>query len=254
MVRVQAGFFLSRFFLTALSAIALSTGAAAAAADRETLDASPTLFTVMAAMNAAGFPVDLDAPGNHPLRTQVLREVLSANPASLVPLRAFFEKHRKTKGAEELSQYVSFALSVHGPPDFRFGGRDVDTPPDAVALRELIPLLAKFYKEADIEGLWKRSQPSVDQYLQRYQAPVADTLLQVNAYLRQLPSGIKGRSFQVQVSLLGPPGQVQTRSYGDDYTIVATPSAQPRVFEIRHAYLHYLLDPLSTRERDILGR
>jgi len=33
-----------------------------------------------------------------------------------------------------------------------------------------------------------------------------------------------------------------------------TPSPEPRVFDIRHGYLHYLLDPMSTRYQEILGR
>jgi tetratricopeptide (TPR) repeat protein len=33
-----------------------------------------------------------------------------------------------------------------------------------------------------------------------------------------------------------------------------TPSPETRVFDIRHGYLHYLLDPLATRNREILDR
>jgi tetratricopeptide (TPR) repeat protein len=35
---------------------------------------------------------------------------------------------------------------------------------------------------------------------------------------------------------------------------VITPSPRPRVFEVRHAYLYYLLDPLATRNEEILLR
>ena len=50
------------------------------------------------------------------------------------------------------------------------------------------------------------------------------------------------------------PNQIQTRSYSDNYTIVVTPSPDVRTFDIRHAYLHYLLDPLATRNQEILDR
>ena len=50
------------------------------------------------------------------------------------------------------------------------------------------------------------------------------------------------------------PNQIQTRSYGNQYFVVITPSAEPRMFDVRHAYLHYLLDPLSTRYQEILNR
>jgi len=39
-------------------------------------------------------------------------------------------------------------------------------PPDVSALNGLSPLLAAFYKEADLEDLWKRSQRIIDQYNQ----------------------------------------------------------------------------------------
>jgi len=79
-------------------------------------------------------------------------------------------------------------------------------------------------------------------------------VLQVNAYLRQQTSGARGRSFQIYIELLAAPNQIQTRSYGYEYTIVITPSQELRTFDVRHAYLHYLLDPLSTRYQEILQR
>ena len=72
-------------------------------------------------------------------------------------------------------------------------------------------------------------------------------LLEANAYLRNPTSGYMGRRFFVLVEMLAPPNQVHTRSYKDDYFIVITPAAQPRVEQVRHAYLHYLLDPLTAK-------
>ncbi len=79
------------------------------------------------------------------------------------------------------------------------------------------------------------------------QEPVANAVLQANAYLRNATSGYLGRHFQIYVDLFGPPNQVQTRSYVDDYFVVVTPSAELPVEAIRHAYLHYLLDPLPLK-------
>jgi len=55
--------------------------------------------------------------------------------------------------------------------------RDVEIPPDAMTLRELSRLLAAFYKEANIEDLWKRSQPAIEQYIARYHEPVTNAVL-----------------------------------------------------------------------------
>jgi tetratricopeptide (TPR) repeat protein len=218
------------------------------------LDASPGLFTVMAAINAAGYSADLSSPNNHPLRDLVRAELAKRNIPSLPAIKAIFDQHRKLKDTDELSQYISFALTAGGPPDFAVKLRNVDMPPDAAPLLGLSPLLAAFYKEAHIEDLWKRAQPDIDRYIERYHGPVSDAVLQVNAYLRQQTSGARGRRFQIYIELLAAPNQIQTRSYGFEYTIVITPSPEPRTFDVRHAYLHYLLDPLSTRYQEILER
>ena len=218
------------------------------------LDASPGLFTVMAAINAVGYAADLSSPNNHPLRDAIRAELAKRNIPSLPAIKAFFDRHRKNNDTAELSQYISFALTAGGPPDFAIGLRDVEIPPDVTPLQGLSPLLAAFYKEAHIEDLWNRSQRVIDQYIERYHGPVSEAVLQVNAYLRQQTSGARGRRFQIYVELLAAPNQIQTRSYGFVYTIVITPSPELRTFDVRHAYLHYLLDPLSTKYQEILER
>jgi tetratricopeptide (TPR) repeat protein len=218
------------------------------------LDASPTLFTVMAAINAAGFDAGMDSPNNHPLRKAIREELAKREIPVLPALKEFFAKHRKRTDAAELGQYISFALCSSGPPSFKFKLREQDLPPDVTGMRDLPPLLASFYKQAQIENLWAHSQPAIDQYIELYHTPVSDAVLQVNVYLRQQTSGFSGRHFQIFLELLAPPNQVQTRSYSDEYTIVVTPSAELRTFDIRHGYLHYLLDPLALRYKDVLER
>jgi tetratricopeptide (TPR) repeat protein len=218
------------------------------------LDASPGLFTVMAAINAVGYSADLSSPTNDPLRDLVRAELAKRKIPSLPAIKAIFDQHRKLKDTDELSQYISLALTLGGPPDFAVQLRNVDMPPDAFPLLGLAPLLAAFYKEANIADLWKRAQPAIDRYIDRYHEPVIDAVLQVNAYLRQQTSGARGRRFQIYIELLAAPNQIQTRSYGFEYTIVITPSAELRTFDVRHAYLHYLLDPLSTKYQEILER
>jgi tetratricopeptide (TPR) repeat protein len=243
---------LLRHALTVLLLAALP--ALAAPAESGQLDASPSLFTVMAAINAAGYRAEWSSPNNHPIRMAVQAELAKRDIPSLGPLKEFFESHRKKNDALELSQYISFALSCNGPPAFEFITRDVEVPPDAMTLRDLSRLLAAFYKEGNIEDLWKRSQPAIEQYIARYHEPVTDAVLQVNGYMRQMTSGFKYRRFQIFIELQAAPNQIQTRSYSDNYTIVVTPSPDTRTFDIRHAYLHYLLDPLATRHQEILDR
>jgi tetratricopeptide (TPR) repeat protein len=244
---------LYRFALPAILAVALT--ARVAPAQTGQLDASPTLFTVMAAVNAAGFDADAASGNNAPIRQQLKDEILKRNPPSLAALKAFVAKHHLSNPGSEFGQYVSFALSVSGPPKFEFTTRDVmDVPPDAATLHDLSPLLAAFYKEADIDNLWKRSQKAIDSFVEHYHQPVSDAVLQVSLYLRQPTSGVRGRHFQIFLEPQGPPNQIQIRSYGNEYTIVVTPSPDLRIFDIRHGYLHYVLDPLAPRNAEVLER
>src|SRR5207247_6160654 len=125
---------------------------------------------------------------------------------------------------------------------------------DVSGMRKLSKMLAAFYKKTNIQDLWKRSQPAIDQYLERYHEPVTNAVLLVNSYMRQMTSGFKNRRYQIFVELQAAPNQIQTRSYAENYTVVVTPSAELRVFDIRHGYLHYLLDPLATYNQEILNR
>lgn len=243
---------MNRFVFPAILTVALV--ARAADAERGQLDVNPTLFTVMCAINAAGYSADLSSPHNHPLRDAIRAELAKRNIPSLPAIKEFFESHRRRSEALELGQYISYALIAGPPPTFAMNKRDIEIPPDAAGLMEFTPLLAAFYREANIEDLWARSQGAFNQYIARYHGPVANAVLQVNAYLRQQTSGFKGRRFQIYLDLLGAPNQVQTRSYGNDFYVIVTPAPEPRIFDIRHAYLVYLLDPLATHFQEILER
>jgi len=224
------------------------------------LDASPTLFTVMAALNAAGFDADLD--NSHPLRRAIREELAKRNIPSAQAIREFVVRHRLSGATADLSQYISFGVVAGPPPTFEIKVRQVEIPPDVEPLQEFSGLLAKFYKEADIADLWRRSQPAINQYIALYHSPVLNAVLEVNAYLRQQTNGLSNRHFQVFIDLLEPPNQVQTRSYGFEYTVIvgySTPPEpgrrpEPRTFDVRHAYLHYLLEPLATHYHEILER
>ncbi|MGH9591537.1 MAG: hypothetical protein ACRD5L_00490, partial [Bryobacteraceae bacterium] len=85
---------------------------------RGQLDASPTLFYVMAAVTAAGYDEEIDSPTNHPMRKIVRDYLVNQNPPSLTALRRFVRDHRPKNLDNEYGQYVSFALASKGAPDF----------------------------------------------------------------------------------------------------------------------------------------
>lgn len=218
------------------------------------LDGSEALFTVLAGIDAARYDPNLDYSAQSPLRNQVRDAIVKRQLPSLDALKKFMEEHRQEDPEADLNQYISFALTLEGPPDFQFWLQPQEIPPDVRKLDGLNELVARFYREADIHDLWERLQPDLNAAIEAYHTGVVQGVLQANAYLRNPTSGYRGRRFQVYLNLLGAPDQVQTRSYKDNYYVVVTPSPQPQIDEIRHAYLHYLLDPLSLRYFEQWGR
>jgi tetratricopeptide (TPR) repeat protein len=211
------------------------------------LDANEAVFTVLAAINAAGYDAEIDSFSNSPVRKAIRDHLAGQKLDSVFELKRFVRDHKQKDPAAELSQYISYALSIDGPP--LFAPRYVNNmmPPDAAQLEGLTPLLITFYREAHIEELWTRAQPAFDKVIEQYHAPVSRAVLLANSYARNPTSGFLGRRFQIYIDLLGAPNQVQTRSYVDDYFVVVTPSSELRTQDIRHSYLHYLIDPLGLK-------
>jgi tetratricopeptide (TPR) repeat protein len=218
---------------------------------RGQLDASPTLFYVMAAVNAAGFDTEGDSPTNHPMRKAVRDYLAKRNPPSLTALRRFVRDHRPKNGGSEYGQYVSFALASKGAPDFTPTYPNLPQPQDADGLYELPNLMATFYQEANLDALWQQVRPDLDRAIAQYSEPVTFAVQKANAYLRVIPGSANvGRHFQIYVDLLGPPNQVQRRSYVDDDFVVVTPAVELPIDDIRHAYLRFLIDPMGVKYAD----
>ena len=214
---------------------------------------SKSMFTVLAALNAAGFDADLASPSNHPLRQAIRDQIIPLKLPVVADLRDYFRQHRPDTPLEELRLYMSWSLLVGEPPEFEFKLKDHQLPPDVLALRDLGPLLARFYRDADIDDLWKRSQPAYEQFKTRYHEPATQAVTHTSAYLRSALGGtFGGRRFQVVVDLLGPPNQILFLPFFDEYNLVVTHSNEVHAGDVRQAYLHYLLDPMVTRHMDKL--
>jgi len=237
----------------------LAVRSLSAADNNNQLDANIQLYTVLAAINAAGFDGSIDSalyqaelkpdsPNVARLRLEV-RKALEAKKLPVISeLKKIYEQHKpRHSDAEDFSQYVSLALSITGPPDFAWKGRQVDIPPDAVALEEFRSMLPDFYVQAGIDVLWQRSQPALEHMIQAYHSPVAKMVFEISSYLRMPLSGNMGRSFQIFVDALGPPNFVQGRAYGDAYYVIVTPSVETRMQDLRHAFLRFTIDPIGTK-------
>lgn len=216
-------------------------------AQQAQLDANQTLFNVMAAINVAGYDAEIESPNNHPLRKQIRDEIAARNLNTVGELKRFFAAHRKRDSTTELSQYISFALSVDGTDQYQWRFKIDDIPPDASALDGLGALMTRFHQEARLDDLWKRVQPQLEQALSRYHEPTTLALQQIAGYLRVPSTGQLGRNFRVYVDVMAAPNQIQARSYADDFFVVLTSSPELHIDDIRQAYIAFHVDPYATK-------
>ncbi len=212
------------------------------------LEANEQLFSILAALTAAGYDPGAGALTGSDTRGELRSALARKNPPVLPELRQFYSEHQVSDDpAADLGQYVSLALLVGPPPDFRFTVPQTDLPPDAKALAGLIPLLKKFYDQEDLIQLWARFQARHQAEIDRSSEAIRESIVRSDAYFRFPGGAYLGRTYTIYLSLLGAPEQVHARIYGMNYYLVVMPSKAPKLEEIRHQYLHFLLDPLAVK-------
>jgi len=225
-----------------------------------TLDTSETLFSVLAAINSCGYNAELDV--SDPVRAQIRAEVEKATETfdqakeESQLLCQFYHEHEQPEPGRTLAQYVSLALRLEAPPGFGFKVKDADLPPDAAQVAGIVPILQKFYDVAGLHAIWLRHQLVYSGLAVRYRDPLAKVLFDTQIYLRLQSAGYLGHSFTVYLDPMGAPGETNARDYGSDYYVVISPSpgSALKMDQIRHTYLHYLLDPLAAKYPNIINR
>jgi len=224
------------------------------------LDTNETLFTVLTAINSCGYDSELDASA--PLRSEIRDEVARAVAASDDLKEAhgamcqFYQDHQQADGARTLAQYVSLALDVGAPPALTLKVQEADLPPDASYVSGLVPIIQNFYGQAGLHAIWERHQQAYSALIARYHEPLSKMLFDTEIYLKLPSAGYLGRTFTVYLDPMGASGQTNARNYGADYYVVISPGAAStlKMEQIRHTYLHYLLDPFALKYPTAMGR
>jgi hypothetical protein len=231
---------------------ALAAVSTAQMTPKATVETSETLFTVLAAMNACGYDQELGVSA--PIREEVRTQVEQASQASEEAKRAsaeictFYEGHRQQDPTRELAQYVSLALTLGPPPSFTPTLKANEIPPDAAGLAGMIPLLQAFYERVGVHKIWEGKQAGYDALVERHHDPLTKLLFDTDLYVRLPISGYMGRRFVIVLEPMGAPGQVNARNYSSDYYVVLSPGRGAiKLEQIRHTYLHYILDPLTMK-------
>jgi tetratricopeptide (TPR) repeat protein len=215
------------------------------------VESSEQLFTVLAALNDAGYDAGLGIDTGSKAREAVRADLASKQIPVIADIRKFYEAHRVVGDpGRNLGQYISLALLLGPPPDFKLTVAQADLPPDAKNVAGLLPLLKLFYKQADLVDLWARASVDFHSAIERYSSPVRRSIELADAYLRFPAGSYLGRTYTIHLDLMGSPNQVQARIYGSNYYMVITPSKNLSIRDIRHQYLHFLLDPLAVKYSD----
>jgi tetratricopeptide (TPR) repeat protein len=215
------------------------------------LDTSETLFTVLTAINTCGYDQELNT--SDPLRSQIRMEVGKAiqntpdAQDALTPMCDFYREHQPPDSTRDLAQYVSLALYLEDPPAFTPKAKTADLPPEAVTVAAFVPLMKSFYDKVGLHAVWEKNRSRYAELAEAYHQPLSKMTFDTEIYLKLPSSGYLGRQFEVYLDAMGAPGQVNARNYASDYYVVISPSSSLKMAQIRHTYLHYLLDPLAMK-------
>jgi tetratricopeptide (TPR) repeat protein len=234
-----------------------------------TLDSSETIFSVLTAINACGYDQDLtisDATRSN-VRAEVRRKLKESTEAqgSLSSLCEYYEKHVASKDANRnLSQYISLALYLDGPPHFMPRVKVEELPPDAAAIAPFGALLEHFYEKANLHSIWELHRNDYAAATSRYHEPLAKMVFDTEMYLKQPSSQYLGRTFTIYLDFMGSPNETDARNYGSAYYVVvfpaptgasgAAPQSALKMDQVRHTFLHYEMDPLAEKHFSSIKR
>jgi tetratricopeptide (TPR) repeat protein len=182
----------------------------------------------------------------------------SANAQNeLTAMCAFYKDHQQQDPSRDLAQYISLALNVGPAPQFDTTVKEADLPPDASYVLGLLPVLRRFAPAVDLHSIWLSVRPRYEAMLDAANPRVTQIILATDVYLKIPVSGYLARKYVVYVDAMGAPGKINARNYGSDYYVVVAPERNgqlsPGSFQqIRHTYLHFVLDPLVLKRSNYM--
>src|SRR5213082_3872945 len=208
-----------------------------------TVDGSEAMFTTMCALLAAGFESNVSADNWTAFRAQMRERLRQQQGPAVDAVCQFYRQHELRDPGATLSRYLWFGL-VSGPaPAFQPILRRDELPPEVIALEGFSEILSSYYQEQKIGQLWQQVQPVYNREVERLHDPLSQIVFVASAYLREIlePSG--PRTFAVVVEPLV--GRItNVRNFGDHYALVLSGGEEVPTDVLRHAFLHFLLDPL----------
>ena len=213
------------------------------AASAVTVDGSEAMFTTMCALLAAGFESNVSADNWSAFRAQMRERLRQQQGPAVDAVRQFYRQHELRDPGATLSRYLWFGL-VSGPaPAFQPILRRDELPPEVIALFGFSELLSNYYQEQKIGELWRQVQPIYNREIQRLHEPLTQVVFTSTGYLREILEPYSARKFSIIVEPLV--GRItNVRNFGDRYALVLSGAEDIPLDVVRHAFLHFMLDPL----------
>ena len=223
------------------------------------LISSEPVFIMAAALNACGYDEGLQ--DSAPIRQRVRDEINQALAKSedarsrRDKVCLFIAQHRMTGTEKDISQYISLALYLTPPPELETSVELPEMPPDSTQVVELAPLLRDFAAAVDLHGIWLTVHHIYDDEIDRLHDPISKMIVSTNLYLKMPAETYVGRRFIVVIEPLLSPKLVNARIYGTDYVVVVSPvNGTIPMNDVRHTYLHYMIEPLLYTRANAIDR
>ena len=221
---------------------------------------SEPVFLMASALNACGYDEGLE--DSAPVRKRVREEMNQALARSEDARKArdkmclYIAQHRMTGTEKDVSQYISLALYLTPPPELETSVELAEMPPDSTQVAELVPLLKDFASAVDLHGTWLAVHRAYDDATGKLHDPLYKEIYDTNLYLKMPFDSYNGRRFVVVLEPMLSSRTTNARIYGTDYVVVVSPSGegQIRMNDVRHTYLHYLIEPLLFSRANAIDR
>jgi hypothetical protein len=217
------------------------------------------VFAMAATLNACGYDEGLDE--SSPVRKHVREEINQALAKSEDARKKrdrvclFIAQHRMTGTEHDISQYISLALYLTPPPEIETSVDLTEMPPDSTQVAEIVPFLKDFVAAVDLHGIWLAVHLNYDHQADQLHDTLSNMIVSTNLYLKMPASTYDGRRFVVVFEPMLSPRIVNARVYGTDYVVVVSPvDGQIRMSDIRHIYLHYVIEPLLYSRSNAIDR
>jgi tetratricopeptide (TPR) repeat protein len=223
------------------------------------LISSEPVFIMAAALNVCGYDEGLEesAPIRKHVRDEINQALAQSEDARTKrdALCLYSAQHRMTGSVRDISQYISLALYLTPPPELEVTADLTEMPPDSTQVVEILPALRAFAAAVDLHGIWLGSHHAYDEEIDKLHDPISQMIVKANLYLKMPASTYDGRRFIVVIEPLLSPAMVNARIYGTDYVVVVSPvDGKIPMADVRHTYLHYVIDPLLYQRSSAIDR